>query len=430
MLKQTFFMAASTALRLLTGVVIFIVMARIWGPEQFGSFMYWFTVTSLAALVVDYGFSQQLMREVGHKKERTSELITGVMSAKVLLAAGMVIFSALASFTQWGHEQPLVLFWMLLLTCIAGSFAETFNAVFRGLGQYHEETSIAAWVNFFHFGLVVALLVVDVGVIGVAAGFLLSRILFLFLTLRTYRRLVPAAHKSGNAKFDLAFSNLKAGFPFAAEAAFTNFQSQADTLIVHHFLGPAAVGVYQAGLRLMQGANTFAQVLSNVYLPAMAGTVNEKAGLRRLTNRLFLQMLLLGAVCMLIFVIGAKPITHMLYGARFETLVGLMPWFGVLLLVRYVAASHGVTLSAIGLQSTRVYAIAAALVVLFTATYFLIPDFGLLGMLYASILAVCCLYLVYAGTLVARGVPLGVNKSNALLTLVVAGVAIFLIADF
>lgn len=429
MVKHTFFMALSTALRLLTGVVIFVVMARIWGPEKFGSFMYWFTVTSLAALLVDYGFSQQLMRDVGQDKERASELIAGVMSAKLLLAGGMVVLGALVSFTPWCQEQPVTLFWTLLLTCIAGSFAETFNAVFRGLGQFHEETTIAAWVNFSHFALVAVLLVLDVGVIGVAIGFLLSRVFFLFLALRTYRRLVPATNSVSNANFSDGLRNLKAGFPFAAEAAFTNFQAQADTLIVQHFLGPAAVGVYQAGLRLMQGANTFAQVLSNVYLPAMAGQANEKARLTKLTNRLFLQMLLLGAVCMLVFTVGAKPITNMLYGPQFNALINLMPWFGLLLLMRYVAASHGVTLSAIGLQSTRVGAIAAALTVLFAATYLLIPSFGLLGMLYASILAIGCLYLVYAGTLLTRDISLGINKPNAVLLVAVAAAAIFLIAD-
>lgn len=430
MLKHTLFMALSTALRLLTGVVIFIVMARIWGPEKFGSFMYLFTATSLIALIVDYGFGQQLMRDIGYDQAKTRELIAGVMTAKLTLTAGMVIVFGLVTLTPWGQQQPLILFWILLLTCITSSFADTFNAVFRGLGQYKEETHIAFWVNLVHFGFVFGLLALGRGVIEVALGFLISRILFLFLTLRTYHRLVPYNGNTQPKTLTHGMKNLRAGFPFAAEAAFTNFQSQADTLIVHHFLGAGAVGVYQAGLRLMQGANTFAQVLSNVYLPAMASKISDKTGLKLLANRLFLQMLLMGGGFMLIFVIGAQLITHTIYGERYEELIGLMPWFGVLLLVRYLAASHGVTLSAMGLQSTRVAAIATALVALFTAAYFLIPSLGLLGMLYASILAIACLYIVYAFTLALRGFPLGINTLNVTTLVAVVGVASILITSF
>ncbi|WP_294766058.1 oligosaccharide flippase family protein [uncultured Rhodoferax sp.] len=428
MLRHTIFMALSTALRLLTGVVIFIVMARMWGPERFGSFMYLFTITSLVGLIVDYGFGQQLMRDIGYDKNKTRHIMSGVLAAKLLLSVGVVAVSAIVSVTPWGASQPVGVFWILLATCIASSFAETYTCVFRGLGQYQEETRIAAWVNFLHFGAVLALLFMDYGVTAVALGFLTSRILFLILTLRTYRRIAPVTQLESTHGLRVGLRNLRAGLPFAAEAGFTNFQSQADTLIVHHFLGPAAVGIYQAGLRLMQGANTFAQVLSNVYLPPMASKTNDAPALKHLANRLFIQMLLLGAGSLLVFGFGATLITHTLYGNKFQDLSKLMPLFGLLLLFRYIAASHGVTLSAVGLQSTRVAAITAALIALFTSAYFLLPRYQLPGMLYASIIAIACLYVVYALNLVSRGFPLGINKLNGAAFAAVLGVALFLIS--
>ena len=429
MLKHVFFMALSTAFRLLTGVVVFIVMARVWGPQEFGLFMYWFTVTSLAALLVDYGFSQQLMREIGHAKNQTASLVFGVMSAKVLLALTLILLATL--FCAFGRvkEQELILLWILLVTGILSSFAETFNAVFRGLAQYHEETRIAAWVNIIHVTLVVVLLQYRADVNYVAAVFLLSRALYLILSWRIYIRLVPA-HLGKETRFFAGFKYIKSGFLFATETAFTNIQSQADTLIVNYFLGTEAVGVYQAGLRLMQGANTFAQVLSNVYLPSMAEKVNDRPGLKKLANRLYLQMLLLGVVCLLIFTFGGELIVHLLYGVKYQSLTGLMPWFGILLLIRYIAASHGITLSAIGLQSSRVLAISVALTVLLIVAYFAIPKFGLLGMLYASISAVTCLYGVYAATLMIKKIPLGINKLNALLLIVVLSFTLFMFKEF
>ncbi len=421
-------MALSTALRLLTGVVIFIVMARIWGPEKFGSFMYLFTVTSLIGLIVDYGFGQQLMRDIGYDQTKTRHIMSGVLTAKVILTACVLLIFAIASASPWGKSQSLEVFWVLLATCIIASFAETYSCVFRGLGKYHEETVIAAWVNFSHFGLVIALLVQGGGVTSVALVFLASRILFLGMSWRAYERVVPKSDLSTKNSWPVGLQKLRSGFPFAAEAGFTNFQSQADTLIVHYFLGPVAVGIYQAGLRLMQGANTFAQVLSNVYLPPMASKISDASGLKLLANRLFLQMLLLGAASLAVFGFGASLITHSLYGNRFQHLAELMPWFGVLLLLRYIAASHGVTLSAVGLQATRVAAISASLAALFLSAYLFVPRLGLLGMLCASIIAIICLYCVYALTLVRKGFPLGINKLNAAAFAAAIGLAFFFVS--
>jgi uncharacterized membrane protein SpoIIM required for sporulation len=60
-----------------------------------------------------------------------------------------------------------------------------------------------------------------------------------------------------------------------------------------------------------------------------------------------------------------------------------------------------------------VAAISLALLALFTSCYFLVPRFELLGMLYASVIAVVCLYFVYAATLLRKGFPLGISKTNA-----------------
>ncbi len=421
MLKHTFFMGVSTVLRLLTGVVVFIVLARAWGPEKFGIFMYGFTLTNLASLVADYGFSQQLMREVARLPEQIAESLAAVVSAKLMLVAVLLLIALGVTVLHPDPEHATVL-WVLLLGGLIGSFAESYIAVFRGSGHYHEETVIMLWVNVLHLGLVCLLLWMGSGVLGVSLGILVSRILFVVLAHIAYCRVFPTHPRWQVASRQQGWNYIKAGFPFAAESGFTNFQSQADTMIVHHMLGPVAVGVYQAGLRLMQGANSFAQVLSNVYLTAMSGKLDDRSALHLFGNRLFWQMLAIGVACFAVFYVGAGPITHLLYGVKYEALIPLMPWFGLVLLARYVAASHGVILSAIGMQTYRVTAIGGALAVLFACCAWLIPQYGLKGMLLSSLTAVVALDLFYILSLTLRRVPRGLSVRNV--GLLVATVAV------
>lgn len=408
-------MGLSTVLRLLTGTVVFIILARAWGPERFGVFMYAFTLTALASLVADYGFSAQLMREVAKAPEQLGRLFASVTCAKLMILALLLPLALGVSLWHGSLGEATLVLWLLLAGGLVGSFAESYIAVFRGLNHFHEETVIMFWVNLLHVATICLLLWLGSGVLGVAWGILGSRVLFFLMSLRAYRRLRPElpGFQVGSVVQGLHF--LKTGLPFAAESGFTNFQSQADTLIVHYFLGPSAVGVYQAGLRLMQGANSFAQVLSNVYMTTMAGNLNDAGMLRHFGNRLFYQMLLIGALCFLVFSIGAAPITKLLYGEKYVALVELMPWFGLVLLARYIAASHGVILSAIGMQTYRVFAIAGALTVLFISTALLLPVLGLTGMLLSSLGAVVALDLLYVWSLSLRNMPRGLSRPNVML---------------
>ncbi len=46
--------------------------------------------------------------------------------------------------------------------------------------------------------------------------------------------------------------------------------------------------------------------------------------------------------------------SHLLFGEKFEALGGLLPFFGLLIALKYVAAGSGVIVTAAGLQARRV----------------------------------------------------------------------------
>ena len=62
MIKSTVFMMMSTLARLLSSVLLFIVMARVWGAEIFGVFAYPLAVATVAIMVLDYGFGLQVVK--------------------------------------------------------------------------------------------------------------------------------------------------------------------------------------------------------------------------------------------------------------------------------------------------------------------------------------------------------------------------------
>ncbi len=64
MFRDSVFSLITTIVRLATGLVLFIVLAHVWGPERFGTFMYPFAIAGILVKVVDYGFLLQVARDL------------------------------------------------------------------------------------------------------------------------------------------------------------------------------------------------------------------------------------------------------------------------------------------------------------------------------------------------------------------------------
>ena len=428
MFKNTFFMTLSTIVRLLAGVVLFIFLARLLGPEDFGRLMVHFTVASIAVLVIEYGFSQQILREIGKTPGQVGIIMGRVFIAKILLTLLVVSYLLIWFLIFPNSSEDQLIFWLLFMSCILASFADFLNIAFRGIGRFNEETKIVTVSSIFHFGVILSFALLGSNLIILAKGFVVSRLMNIAISWIVYRHVVGELVFSGQS-VKAAIATLKNGFPYAVDAGFNNFFSQVDILIINHYLGAASVGLYQAGMRFVQGASQFAPVLGNVYLPVIAGCVDEPIQLNHLTKKFNCQMLIAATLGWAFFSFGGKWITQLFYGESYTELTKLWPYFGLFLFVRYVAASQGLLLTANGAQSIRVLAQIVALAVLFSTVPSLIDQYELRGMLMSMQLTLLTLFVIYFLTLRLKRIPSGFNTLGILTSSGVFCAAIILLRN-
>lgn len=426
MLRNTGFMAASTLVRLLSSLVLFIALARLFGPEDFGRLFYNFTLATVFLLPLEYGFAPQLLREIGRAPADAPQIMGRTLIAKFLLC-GVVLLLVLLYFALLPERRgEALLFSLLLSASVLGSFSDFLLVAFRGVGKFDAETRIALASSVLHFVLICAMALAGASLLFIGVGFVLSRLLGLWLAWRGYQRIIGALAWRGLG-LRSALSTLRGSFAYAVDSGFTSFFQQVDTLIVNHYLGPAGVGIYQAGMRFLQGAMQFAPVLGNVYLPTLAGKLGQPEELKRLSVKLNLQMLGMGVAGWVGFGVLGGTLSSLIYGDRYAELVPLWPYIGLLMLLRYVAASQGVLLTASGAQKVRVWAQMAALALLAGSAPLLIGRYGLAGMLMSLSLAAAALLVIYGAALWRRRVPSGFSAITLGLTCGVLGVALFLL---
>ncbi len=80
-------------------------------------------------------------------------------------------------------------------------------------------------------------------------------------------------------------SRIRPAVAYALDAGFQMAFGQVDGVVLNHTIGPAAVGLYQAGLKLFMGGAQGIQILANVFFcRALRRAATTRRNLRRKPN--------------------------------------------------------------------------------------------------------------------------------------------------
>lgn len=410
MLKNVGWMGLSSALRLAGGLLLFALIARRLGAQAFGEFGHAMAMAGMVMLPVNYGFGTYLLREAGRDAAAAEQLLADTLAAKfTILALVMPGFALWA----WVVQLDPLLLWLLFGVFALESFAEQLNSALRARGLFQLEARLAVQTSLLHVLGVGAVALLTASVVAVAAAFAASRLMALLLTLRTtvpHARLSMPALRLGLTR---TAATLRAGLPYAADTALATVNNTVDVLILQHFGGHKAVGLYQAGMKLLQGANAMAPVLGNVYIPRVAAEHRVQAGqLPQLVDLLGRKLLGSAALVGLVFAWLGADLIRLLFGDAYAGTATLMPWLGLLLLTRHLATLFGVNLTAAGLQKSRVMVNVLALGLMLGAAVLLVPQHGALGLVWSLILASLLVALAYAWTVRRHQLPHGLSTIN------------------
>lgn len=417
--RNTFFMAITTATKMLSGIFVFVIMAKVLGPHDFGLVTYSFTLASLFVLIVDYGFSQQLLRDIGAHPEGVNDVMGRVLVTKVMLSIATLVICAVYLYFFPKNRTTEMVFWLLLASSILASFCEFLNTAFRGIGQFKKETNIATAGSLIHFVLLLGVLLIKPDVMLVAFAFIFSRMIFLAISWGAYKNHIGNIHIRVGFHREQLSNTLMSGFPYATDAGFTNLFYQVDTIIIAHYLGFVSLGLYQAVTKWLQGAMQFAPVLANVYIPKIASIFEDKAELSRISDVFNTKMLILGVLGGGGFLIFGARLSAYIYGDAYAQASALWPAVGVLMFLRYLSGAQGTLLMAAGFQKVRVTTQFFALILLLSTAPFLLKMFGLMGMVIALQLNVFFVFCIYTISLIKHKQANGFTRSKLLLSLVV-----------
>ena len=406
----------STSVRLLSSLALFVVLAHLWGPTTFGLFMYPYAIAAILVRIADYGFTLQVARDVGREPARTHDIVGRAIGAKLILLVPTLITSAIvAARLPDGHSYALLLT-LLHGDALVSSFALFLNIPLRALGRFDREASVSVTANLLFFGATVAAAAAGAGPVRVAAIFLLARFALLGLAWRGYTEVAMGPPRVILDRRSLT-ETLSRGFPYAVHTVVGTVSLQVDTLMIQHFMSASAVGVYQAGMRLLFGALLLGDALHNVFFSSLARAAGNARELGRLATRMTRHLVVLGIISFAGLLGGNQAIVRLLYAEQFAPLAGLLPLFGLLVLVRYSGLAFGAVLTLADRQRVRMLAASGVLALHLVLGAALIPRFGIRGALVAAAVSDVTLHLVCAAAAWKQYRDLMIDRRSVMLLL-------------
>lgn len=389
--KNLTLMGVTTAVRLGAGLLTFTVVARILGPESFGILMLWLSVSILLSLITNFGLTTYLIREIGANPGSAELIINEGLTGKLLITAVVFVCATVAA---WGFGiEAKQIFLCLLVAAIADTFSEFLNAGFRARDRFDVETRIATITSLAHAVIVVSAVFIYPSVEVAAFAYAVSRVVILAITVPAVARYFGAPRLGG---FRASLARLRKVVSYAVDFGFQSLFGQIDSIVLNHFIGPAAVGLYQAGMRVFHGGSTVVQVLANVFLPRAAGKERNVDEFRRESKRIQIAFLSFGAFFGIALGVFSESIVNVLFGSAYQDLVKLFPLFGLLFFVRFAAAAWGIVLTAAGEQRFRTYATVIHWILIAGIATILVPRMGIVGWLISLIIGNVVLGAMYA----------------------------------
>ena len=371
-------------------------LTRVLGPATWGLVAFAQAFGAYVSIGIEYGFHLSATRAVAKNRDSTSELsnlVAGVMGAKLLLAAGAVVVALLLeSLVPLFRQNPIFL-WAAVFWAVAQSFSMLWYyqgfermrlvAVLDVLGRAAATAAIFILIHHPHDGWKVLVLQ--------GSGSLLSVVVAIAMVYHQIPIKLPS--------WRLVRDTLRMGWSMFLFRSSMSLYGAGNAFILGLFASPTAVGFYAGAERLARALMGLLVPLHQSLYPRLSHLVqHDRPTAKRLARSSMFLMGSMGAALSLAAFLGAPWAVPLILGKSFVASVPVLEIMAALPLLDALGTMFGVLwMVPLGLdrQFNRVVLAGGALNL--ALAVFFAPRFAQLGMAAAvvatEVFVVLALYL-------------------------------------
>jgi O-antigen/teichoic acid export membrane protein len=409
-------------------LIIMIVLPRYLGPEVTGKYYTAVAVWNIMSMIITFGMDMLIAKEIAKNPTAISDFYGNSFFLRTaLFIIGGVIVAIYANLIQYPPETITMLI-IIGSGTLVWQYASICQASLQGLEkmQYISLANISSKL----FSTVVTLVLVFLGMgIFFIASVYVGMALVSFLIQNHYVRTLQKPQFRINPK--QAWGMLKRGFPYLLAGAAITLYLEVDIIIISMLANERTVGWYGAA-DVLYGTLLFVPtVLMTAVFPALSReNVKDPEILKRLVQKSFNMLLLIGVPIGFGIFLVADSLVVMLYGAEFIGSGPVLAIKGLVLTMTYQNMIIGTALISMDKQNPWTLVITLATIAVIPLDLIFVPwthtalNNGAIGASFVFIFTE--LFMMAAGIKLLPAHTL--NKSNVVYSIKVFTAGIVMIA--
>jgi PST family polysaccharide transporter len=376
---------ADKVVRLGLGLIVWVWLARHFGPETFGLWNYAIAFASLFGALAGLGLEGVLVRELVGDTENHGELMGTGLALR--LGAGLVAAAASVIAVAW--LRPADHLAEILVALNAAAFVVQSSQVIESHFQSRSHTRPAVLALNAAFLVTtlgrLALLHVEAAIVWYAVTLLIEALLAAVFLVFAYRgqRLVMQRWRVSSR---IAMRLIRESWPLLLSSLAVMAYMRLDQIMLSSMVGDAAVGQFSAALRISEVWYFIPMTILTAAFPTMMVKRQQgAAAYETYVQSLYDGMAWLGVGIAAVTSLLAPWIVGALYGESFSgsvTILRVQIWAGVTVAMSFV---HGRWLLAEGLQKYGLLYTCVGAVVNIGLNLLLIPRYGAVGSAIATL---------------------------------------------
>ncbi len=383
--RNTASLLVASVLQKVLAFAYFAVIARLAGVHDTGVYFFALSWTLMFSIVTDLGLTSVLIRESARDHARAEKFLNQVLSLKApLIALGMVVSIAAAYLTGTRGDALLM---VALGACVLAldAISLTFYGVLRGHHMLAYEgigliigqgltLVIGGFLLFTHAPLHFLMLAIIAGSAwNAAASFSIVR-----------KKLGIRPRFSWDRTF--AMTIVKTAIPFGLAGAFVKIYTNVDVVLLTKFAGASAAGLYSVPYKLTFAFQFIPMAFTAALFPAMSRAYAEdKTKLGDLLYQALWSLSVIVAPIIAGLVALGPEIVRTIYGNAYAASILPTQWLVFTLIFIFLDFPIGSLLNGSDRQTTQTMLMGIAMAVSLLLNFLLIPAFGVMGAVIASI---------------------------------------------
>ena len=348
---------------------MWVVLARFWGGATFGEFNYLYAYAAFWGIVFDFGLDVIITRLVAAGRSRVPGELARIKI--FVVSAGVLIALALAL-----TRDGLGVIAALLIGVILFSCTNFINGYLRGIERLDIEAKIGLMQKVLFISASLAGVTYGAGMFWVACAYAGSQAAALTLTI---------VYGLGKG-FSIRSEPMETLGPRLIEALWLWGVSllvflalRLDLFLLRHLADGAAVGIYSAGFRIVEGFTLLGLAFMNAFFPRLARAHAGGQGMPPLVKRGAVLLFAGGAVLALANWLLAPLVVNVLFGSGFEGSMSVLRYLGLIIPLVYLNMLFGQAFMAMARPGIYLSTLALAMAVSIAVDAAAIPALGTLG---------------------------------------------------